>query len=1214
MEVITLNSTNFIGLSAAYDLDPTIKFDHNVYYTEQGIVMPLSPVLANINDTSTNNYSNLFLTQSVPISSVAYIEDLQAIEDDGFSTYLAINARGGISDSSRFLVTQEPDISTSFATVSVSGVKSKIDNRYFFTVTFLDDYLCKVEHTVDGVTRYMTLDRFNTPNIFFSFDTGTDYLEDLSPQIFYYTYDKIGDHIVFSKNINERECFLRYDPLSPLSANLTLVDPITGNNVIPFTTDSIFSCIKRPEEPNNTKLIDPWVSYNPNFKTNTQDINKSRSFGVVRSNLLINSQYQSVTGTAMPINALSLKTTNTPENYQSRNNPFQANKSTFFSENDVEFRDYRKLFTGFNQLLGDDNISLGYEVYTTDITLPKNTVTYFHTPPDMYPFKQLNVNDSGLIEAGAIAGDHPVKSDKIFKKLADAKYTSPFGSTVDESNGSFLCSWLSGSIDPEVKPIWVDRYYNPSKITYISALTSRTVKAISYETVFDDLISRAGNIPGTDDVFDKPSDLVFEPSCYYAYHHYGEKDVLNFITSLQSVLVEKGISNYFYVNGSKANSKNNEYTFNGDTYAITNPLSGIQQSNQFTITFSMYNSDWSKPFGYQVLGNFLNDGFGVFNTNVVTPTIFFNSSSSINITNTDFTTLKSIRYTSRPLQYIRSNFGEDYSVVFSDGYIRRYTCDDILLRESFSRDLSSAVDYTNDSSTAFVLCTGTPGVRVVQVGLNSNTLSIVPSATTTAYFSPCAGSFSHNFARTVERYNDILFFTNGSVSRRVKDKIYYLQNGKSIIEWSNIDSSTISTVTAFQVANTQSNFADFNIDFDGNIWVITGTNTYHKYTQNKEFQLSGTLTSNTSSIHTVTLTGNGTQRTFTLANSGSDNPADYNVQFANGVQLRPVFDYKIVNNRLEFSSPPVSGHRCDISRLVFIDTFVNNKITFISEFANGSYINNALITRTGTLVDNTLLTPISTQAYQLIKLNMQGEQVSNTFMSMPTSNAVSLTNTNYLREHVLDAYPVSNLNIKTALTNIYNSTDTTTSEIIFNLSGLDPGYHHFAVRFDAYQGFMSLFVDGRRIGDAQFEPRKYKFSSLLFRPYLIGSACFNNSTPLFKYLKTNTYLVKNTAIKNFYLYDTPLNDFDILMHARESAEIQDIHFDIPCGRRNYIEEIERYFKASLPGSKSTQYNIVIRNTGITDESLKKALEERIAITLSKSAPVYSKLNKIKWVN
>jgi len=86
------------------------------------------------------------------------------------------------------------------------------------------------------------------------------------------------------------------------------------------------------------------------------------------------------------------------------------------------------------------------------------------------------------------------------------------------------------------------------------------------------------------------------------------------------------------------------------------------------------------------------------------------------------------------------------------------------------------------------------------------------------------------------------------------------------------------------------------------------------------------------------------------------------------------------------------------------------------------------------------------------------------------------------------------------------------------------------------------------------------------------------------------------------------------MHARQNSTIQDIHFDIPCGRRNYLEEIERYFKATLPGSKSTLFNVVLRNTGITDTKLQAKIEAKLMGTLTNSIPAYSKLNKIKWVN
>jgi hypothetical protein len=215
---------------------------------------------------------------------------------------------------------------------------------------------------------------------------------------------------------------------------------------------------------------------------------------------------------------------------------------------------------------------------------------------------------------------------------------------------------------------------------------------------------------------------------------------------------------------------------------------------------------------------------------------------------------------------------------------------------------------------------------------------------------------------------------------------------------------------------------------------------------------------------------------------------------------------------------------------------------------------------------------------------------------------------------VYDTYPDANLSVKVVTTNMYNIHDNLTSELIFNLSALDSGYHHFAVRFDAYHGYMTLFIDGQVTNNIQFPPRKYKFSNMVYRPFVIGSANFNNSVPLFEYLQKLSYLTENITIKNFYLYNTALNDYDIIMHARKGMDIQDIHFNIPCGRRNYTEEIERYFKATVPGGKSTLYNIVLRNTGITDSTLKTELEKRIITALRASAPVYSKLNTIKWVN
>jgi len=1227
MEVVTLNSTNYIGLSANYSPDSSLKFDQNIYYTEQGIDIPLVQALAQTNDTTTNNYSNLFLTQSVPLVSSAYIEDLEHIPDDGFTTYLAANAIYGIDTppSSHFLVVQEPDMNTATATFSMSGIYSNIDNRYLVTIKFHTDNLCKIEHVNASIVRYLTMG--SDSSLYFTFDTGTDYLNDQSPQFFNYLYNRQNNYLILSKNLGDIPYYLSYvnpvtgykNSVAALSAaTLSAVPAVSG--IPSYPTASILTCIPRPVEPNNTALYDPWVSYQQDFLTNTQNINPDRSTENINSNTLLHSQYLSITGNSLDVNILSLKNTNTPENYQSRNNPFQADKSQFFTEDDINLRDYKALFTGSNQLLGNDNITLGYESFTTDVVLKADKITYFHVPQTIYPFIKLNINDSGLVQAGAIAGDHPVKADKIFKKQADARTTSPFGAASDESNGSFLCSWLSGSTDIKTPPIWVDRYYNPSKVSYITALTARSLKAITYTTVFDGYVKVAGSTFNTDEVFDVPSNLVFEPGTYYAYYHYGNTGVNNYIKTLTPYIVEQDFPTYLNIDGTSAITnqvQGSEYSFNGNNYAITNSLSGIQESNQFTICFDMFNQDWSRPFGNQILGNLINDGFGIFNQNAITPTIFVNSTSSVDILNTDFKQIATVNYPTTALAFLRPRFGKNYSVVGSDGYLRQYTCDNRLLRQTFSPYLSSTVDVTNDDNVAYILSPTTTSTVLLSADLITNSITRITPIS--SYVANKGTGFPTTSSGTINYYNNKFYFTPGSVSRRIKDTIYYLtDNSTSIVKWSKINTTT-ATVTAFKSAQASS-FIDFNIDFDGNIWILNDKNTFYKYTQNSKFLLSGAFTSSTPKTTTINITGNGTTRFYPLYASTAlaSSPlslSSLNVTINNQI-LRPVFDYSLSGNGIAFVNPPLSGYSGVVTYTQTIDTFLNSKVNFISEFANSSYYSNVLFARTGATykqLSNTITALSTSPAYQFLVYDTAGNQLSSTYYFTATGSPV-LTNTDYLREYVQDIYSTTNLSIKAVTTNVYDSADVNTSEIIYNLSALDPGYHHFAVRFDSYHGFMSLFIDSQPVQTIQFAPRKYKFSNLIYRPFLIGSSCFNNSQPLFKYLQKDSYLTENIKIKNFYLYDTPLNDFDIIMHARQNGEIQDIHFDIPCGKRNYLEEIERYFKATLPGSKSTLYNVILRNTGITSPVLQAAIEARLYKTLANSTPIYSKLNKIKWIN
>lgn len=1116
MEIANIISSNFKGLTANYPYDTEFRFKEDILFTEQDIYIPFNEALQEVNDQKFNNFSNLVLTKNNLLTSSFYIDPPEFLYDYGFITYFAANAPGSITPSTKFWVlSSEPSADVNRVEVLVTGEYSNINNKYFFEVTLLSEKFCKISHENGGVMRYLTVDY--TGNLSFCKDADLDQLGEYSPQIFTYIYDRDFKFIVLQKNIND---IANYVTFSPNNNKLALTEPLTGTS-IPYSISSIFRINPRNKSPNKSKLYDPWLSYNKDLFTNSQIVNPLRSFENINSNLLLNNEFFNLSSSSIDFNILSLKNTSNSENYQGRGNPF-------FDERNIEFRDYQSLFTGSNQQYGDDNISLGYETYTTNILLKKDKVTYFHIPQNFYPFERLNINDSYLAESGAIAGDHPLKSDKIFKKKGDYSRTTHFGDTIEETSGEFLCAWLSGSPDVNVRPIWVDRYYNPKNISFFKALTSSDFKAVRYISVFDCLVSEANKILGDVDVFDKPSDLIFEKGSYYAYHHYGPNDVEKFIKLLSKNLVQKNLINYKFTNGSFVeNGINGEYDFNGTKYASTDSLSAINETNQFTLIFDGYSTDWNSPLGNQIIGNYNSDGFGIFNQQSVTPLVFYNTLSSINITNSDITLLSKLETDSRIRGIIRTQSLDDFFVLYQDNTFRRYNLSFSELRRSSSNfNIGLASDYTNTDNYAYLFFNNNPGstpnMKVVRADLNSN---VLVDYTANAQFANTPIDTLITFCKTIDLYKGNLYYTNGSKSELIDNNIFYLQ-GNIIKQWSNINTTSSLTI-AFSTSNT---IEDFTVDYDNNIWILFDKNKYAKYNKYREFLLSGYFTDS---------------------------------------------------------------------------NYVNYKIEPLAEFKSGEYVKEMLVMRQSNSVANDI---------NFSKLNVYGLSTYGTRVNYLTAGYNNLTNGKFLRINNQANYAPGNLSARVKVYNMYNLNSSTTIELKCNLSGVDPGYHNFALRFDAFEGYMHLFIDGQQQAVAEFEPRKYRFSNIVNRPFLIGTSTYLNSIPLFSFLKNKNYLTTNLKIKNFYLYNTPLYNFDILMHTRKNMNIRDINFNVACGRRNYIEEIERYFKLRPPGSKSTLFNLIIRNSGIKDPQLQYALEQRILNILKNSAPAYTKISNIKWYN
>ena len=136
---------------------------------------------------------------------------------------------------------------------------------------------------------------------------------------------------------------------------------------------------------------------------------------------------------------------------------------------------------------------------------------------------------------------------------------------------------------------------------------------------------------------------------------------------------------------------------------------------------------------------------------------------------------------------------------------------------------------------------------------------------------------------------------------------------------------------------------------------------------------------------------------------------------------------------------------------------------------------------------------------------------------------------------------------------------------------------------------------------------------MLKEPFYVGATPFFNNTLLYNNNKQrNTFLINSTKLKNIYVYDLPLDYCDINLHVKQGLNFEKILFDIPSGRRTFLDEIEYVFKNKVPGYKTGVFDLEIKNSGITDTTLKSILEKQIIQTLDGILPTYTKLRSIIW--
>lgn len=704
----------------------------------------ISQVNNKLEDISINNFSAFYLTQQEQLSGIISSK-IPTNSYKKLAGIFAVNfVNGYISENTLFV---RSDLSTK----SLQLVKnSNLDNNCFIDLEFINSKNCVLSQTISGI-KYTVVYSPITTQLYL-----IEYSKVVELSNYFYTFnvifDEVDKSIMFYVKIKDDIFYITNN-----FGNLI----ISKNNTFEVTENNKFTFISYG---NNFKFYNSndYVNYSTDLNVNNLNIDPSKSKYNIANNNLYHFEYNNITN-KIPVNVITLK---------NQLNDREELGYNITSNNNINFRDYDYIHTGGERELGNENIILGYTYKNLYYNFPTNQTTFFHTPVSPRDYN-IKIQDSGLIESGAVGSFHPLYSDKIYRRFSDYTSDSYLGQSSGELNGRWLCAWLSAG-GPEDTPVWVDRYYNPKQLTKFKALQSPITFNL---TLKENSVDSSNTI---DTVIDKPSEFYFEKNTYYAYNRAGQKDFDLFKNNLKdNYLLESGISNYVNLNKVALTpykfNNIDVYDFNGREYGVISTNKIDDNFNTFTLNFFAKSNDWNKPIGYQILGNSLDFGFGIFNYNKATPFIFDFNEKKIFIYNNNFTVINEINYTELLDSNIACLFRRDqldtFHIITLSGSLYeidlRGTVVDFneKIKDSNLPINNTIVDYINDTNYGYILFSNN---TLVKIDLLSNETEIISNV-------PTYNRINNGFNKIIVSNNDY-FVLEAYKAITYVNKVYYIKS------------------------------------------------------------------------------------------------------------------------------------------------------------------------------------------------------------------------------------------------------------------------------------------------------------------------------------------------------------------------------------------------------------------------------------------------------
>jgi hypothetical protein len=834
---------------------------------------------------------------------------------------------------------------------------------------------------------------------------------------------------------------------------------------------------------------------------------------------------------------------------------------------DIPIRQYNRIFAGHNEERGYTSPLLSYGVSSRQFHFYTDAHNIFKFPDSL---SATDIIDTAFIDSGSFPGALPLYSDYInfapnCEILGEDDMRDDFG--------PYLCTWLyRPSLATSAIPIWIDRWYDPLDITQDEAFTIE----LSADSRIKDEISRLQLKPGVEyDYFrigsytnetlvsridtDKNLLLNFEDWNEANVNIAGgttsndKSDIVNKIYPLITAPEENVVVANDNIKRDNFNPGNDiVLDIRGSAYAYADYSSSLINNNDFSVGVWAKTDKWDDSNQKHLLSNGFRSGWNLkVNTGFHNPLACFFTESASDPNNPS-------------LESVALIFTIENKLFFQ---LSQDTREDTFGTYIYESVITSPDSYiVDDDMFMYVLHPGGGNKVISKIDILNGV--IVDQ-------SDPLGSVNFSAIR-FNKDGDIvaLAFENYQIVTKALDLVGV---------WTLIDYDDIPGSAGYYDINAN------NETIKSATKVVTD-NFNHRWeigTDNKIYRRRylGSTYEPAQLIYDVNaedIRCSHDDKLWVITNSGSRSLVIYDISEIQFILDNPVLTLlatEIKNNDISFLT---SNYRFSLFNY-------NNEVRafVVDDDEEKSYImtdtGSILKTRrynlpqTRTLVDQSECTTYDWhRKFSYIKNNrLPAVELQVTYRSTPTSPLSTIQAT----------FPVDNL--------------------------IDNEWHHFG--FTYASSAINLYMDTILLSTIDTALTNNIFH-IYETPLTIGVAT-GTTDLLSRQLGLDNYGYFDGYFDDLRIYDDILTQAEYERIYTQKFLYKDLALDLRYDDMHYyVEEIERFFKFKLPGSKSQLFNIKITGFRTSSEETKQTIEGIISNTIENVAPAYTELYKITWID